>query len=79
MSTQPTLLTRRASRFTRNRHAPDTARPAHRRVAAAGLAIAAVSLAADLVLATIGQAALTVPAAFGKFSFGTYALLTMRE
>jgi hypothetical protein len=31
------------------------------------------------VLATIGQAALTVPAAFGKFSFGTYALLTMRE
>jgi hypothetical protein len=77
MSTQPNLLIRRASRFTRTGPAPDTAPPSHRRVAAAGLAAAAVSLAADLVLATIGQTALAVPAAFGKFSFGTYALLTL--
>jgi hypothetical protein len=46
-------------------------------VLAAGLAAAAVSLAADVVLATIGQAAFTVPASFGKFGFGTYALPTM--
>jgi len=46
-------------------------------VVAAGLAAAVVSLAADLMLATIGQATYTVPASFGKFSFGTYALLTV--
>jgi hypothetical protein len=46
-------------------------------VVAAGLAAAAGSLAGDVVLATIGQAAFTVPASFGKFSFGTYALLTV--
>jgi len=46
-------------------------------VAAAGLAAAAVSLAADLVLVAVGRAAFTVPASFGKFAFGTYALLTV--
>jgi len=42
----------------------------------AGLAAAALSLAADVVLVAIGRAAFTVPASFGKFAFGTYALLT---
>ena len=77
MSTKQTLLARRASRFTRTGPAPDATPPAHRRVLAAGLAAAAASLAADVVLARIGQAAFTVPASFGKFSFGTYALLTV--
>jgi hypothetical protein len=46
-------------------------------VVAAGLAAAATSLAADVVLATIGRAAFTVPPSFGKFAFGAYALLTV--
>jgi len=46
-------------------------------VVVAGLAAAAASVAADMVLATIGQAAFTVPASFGKFSFWTYALLAV--
>jgi len=70
-------LAQRASRLTGTRPAVRTVPPTHRRVVAAGLAAAAVSLAADLILATIGQAAFTVPAAFGKFSFATYALLTV--
>jgi Family of unknown function (DUF6069) len=75
MSFQRSSLAQRASRLTGTGPAPGAAPPAHRRVAAAGLAGAAVSLAADVVLATIGQAAFTVPASFGRFSFGTYALL----
>ena len=51
--------------------------PALRRMAAAGLAAAALSLAADLVLVAVGRAVFTVPASFGKFAFGTYALLTV--
>ena len=70
-------LAQRASRLTATRPAVRTVPPTHRRVVSAGLAAAAVSLAADLILATIGQAAFTVPAAFGKFSFATYALLTV--
>jgi hypothetical protein len=46
-------------------------------VVAAGLIAAAASLVADVALASIGQAAFAVPASFGKFSFGTYALLTV--
>jgi hypothetical protein len=67
----------RVPRLTGTRPAVQTVPPTHRRVAAAGLAAAVVSLAADLMLATIGQAAFTVPAGFGKFAFATYALLTV--
>ena len=70
-------LDHRVSRLTGTRPAVQAVPPTHRRVVAAGLAAAAVSLAADLMLATIGQAAFTVPASFGKFAFGTYALLTV--
>jgi hypothetical protein len=70
-------LAQRASRLTGTRPPAQTVPPTYRRVAAAGLAAAAVSLVADLVLATIGRAAFTVPASFGKFAFGTYALLTV--
>ena len=70
-------LDHRVSRLTGTRPAVQTVPPTHRRVVAAGLAAAAVSLAADLMLATIGQAAFTVPSSFGKFAFGTYALLTV--
>jgi hypothetical protein len=38
-------------------------------VVAAGLAAAAVSLAADLVLVAVGQAVFTVPASFGKMDY----------
>jgi hypothetical protein len=77
MSTQRSSLARRAFRLTATGPASDVTPPAHRRLLAAGLAAAAASLAADVVLATIGRAAFTVPASFGKFSFGTYALLTV--
>jgi Family of unknown function (DUF6069) len=70
-------LAQRASRLTGTRPAVQTVPPAYRRVVAAGLAAAVVSLAADLMLATVGRAAFTVPAAFGKFAFGTYAPLTV--
>jgi Family of unknown function (DUF6069) len=70
-------IAQRSSRFTGTGPAPRTVPPAHRRVAAAGLAAAALSLAADLALATAGQAAFAVPTAFGKFAFGTYAVLTV--
>src|SRR5579863_6459487 len=70
-------LAQRASRLTRTRPPAQTVPPTYRRVAAAGLAAAAVSLAADLMLATIGRAAFAVPASFGKFAFGTYAMLTV--
>ena len=70
-------IAQRASRFTRTGPAPHTVPPAHRRVAAAGLAAAAVSLAADVVLVAVGRAVFTVPASFGKFAFGTYATLTV--
>ena len=70
-------VAQRASRFTRTGPAPHTVPPAHRRVVAAGLAAAAVSLASDVVLVTAGRAAFTVPASFGKFAFGSYALLTV--
>jgi hypothetical protein len=76
MSTQRSSLTRRAFRFTIAGPAAGTAPPAHRRVMTAGLAAAALSLAADVVLVAIGRTAFTVPASFGKFAFGTYALLT---
>ena len=76
MSTRRSSLTRQAFRFTVTGPAPGRAPPAHRRVMTAGLAAAALSLAADVVLVTIGRAAFTVPASFGKFAFGTYALLT---
>jgi hypothetical protein len=46
-------------------------------VAAAGLTAAAVSLAADVVLVAAGRAVLSVPASFGKFAFGGYAMLTV--
>jgi hypothetical protein len=67
----------RPARLTRTGSAPRAVPPTFRRLAAAGLAAAAVSLAADVVLATIGQAAFTVPASFTKFSFATYGLLTI--
>ena len=70
-------VAQRASRSTRTGPAPHAVPPTLRRVAAAGLAAAAVSLAADLVLVAVGQAVFTVPASFGKFAFGTYALLTV--
>ncbi len=70
-------LAQRSSRLTGTRPPIQTVPPTYRRVAAAGLAAAAVSLVADLMLATIGRAAFTVPASFGKFAFGTYALLTV--
>jgi hypothetical protein len=77
MSTQRSSLTQRAFRFTVTGPASGTAPPAHRRVMTAGLAAAALSLAADVVLVAIGRAAFTVPASFDKFAFGTYALLTV--
>ena len=77
MSTQRSSPDQRASRRAGAGQAPDAAPPPHRRVVAAGLAAAAASVAADMVLATIGQAAFTVPASFGKFSFGTYAPLVV--
>jgi hypothetical protein len=70
-------LAHRVPRLTGTRPAAQTVPPTHRRVVAAGLAAAAVSLAADRILATIGRAAFTVPASFGTFAFGTYALLTV--
>jgi hypothetical protein len=70
-------LAQRPARLTGTRPAVQTVPPTHRRVVAAGLVAAAVSLATGLMLATIGRAAFTVPAAFGKFAFGTYALLTV--
>ena len=70
-------LAQRASRLTGTRPLAQTVPPTYRRVVAAGLAAAAVSLAVDLMLATIGRATFTVPASFGKFAFGTYALLTV--
>jgi alpha-1,4-digalacturonate transport system permease protein len=72
MSTQRSSLTQRAFRFTVTGPVPGTAPPAHRRVMTAGLAAAALSLAADVMLVAIGRAAFTVPASFGKFAFGTY-------
>ncbi len=77
MSTPRSSLAQRASRLAGTGPAPQAAPPTHRRLAAAGLVAAAVSLAADIVLATVGRAAFTVPAAFGKFDFGTYSLLTV--
>lgn len=38
---------------------------------------AAVSLAADVVLATVGRAVFTIPVSFGKFAFGAYGPLTV--
>ena len=70
-------LAQRASRLTGTRPPVQAVPPAYRRVVAAGLAAAVVSLAAGLLLAAVGQAAFTVPAAFGKFAFGTYAPLTV--
>jgi len=70
-------LAHRVPRLTGTRPAVQAVPPTYRRVMAAGLAAVVVSLAADLMLATIGQAAFTVPASFGKFAFGTYALLTV--
>ena len=70
-------IAQRASRFTRTGPAPHAVPPTLRRVAAAGLAAAAVSLAADVALVAVGQAVFTVPASFGKFAFATYALLTV--
>lgn len=77
MSTQRSSRSQRAFPLTGTGLARQTVPPAHRRLAAAGLAAAAVSLSADAALVTIGRAAFTVPASFGKFSFGGYALLTM--
>jgi len=77
MPTLRSSLARQAFRRAGIGPAAATIPPAHWRLAAAGLAAAAVSLAADIVLATVGRAAFTVPASFGKFSFGTYALLTV--
>jgi hypothetical protein len=77
MSTHRVLIARRASRAGGSSPAPGAAPPALRRVVAAGLIAAAASLVADVVLASVGQAAFTVPVSFGKFSFGTYALLTV--
>jgi hypothetical protein len=76
VSTPRGLPARRAFRPGGTGAGPEAAPPARRR-AAGGLIAAAVSLAADVVLASIGQAAFTVPVSFGKFSFGTYALLTV--
>ncbi len=77
MSTPRSSLAQRASRLAGTGPAPQAAPPTHRCLAAASLAAAAVSLAADIVLATAGRAAFTVPASFGKFSFATYGLLTV--
>ena len=70
-------VAQRVSRFTRTGPAPHAVPPSLRRVAAAGLAAAAVSLAADVALVAVGRAAFAVPASFGKFAFGTYAVLTV--
>ena len=70
-------LAQRAFRLTATGSSPKAAPPGHRRLAAAGLAAMVVSLVADVVLAEAGRAAFTVPASFGKFSFGTYGLLTV--
>jgi hypothetical protein len=67
----------RVSRFTRTGPAPHAMPPTLGRLAAAGLAAAALSLAADLVLVGVGRAVFTVPASFGKLAFGTYASLTI--
>ena len=77
MSTLRRSLARQAFRRTGTGSASHATPPACRRVAAAGLAATVASLAADIVLVTAGQAAFTIPASFGKFSFGTYALLTV--
>jgi hypothetical protein len=77
MSTHRILIARRASRAGGSSPAPGAAPPARRRVVAAGLIAAAASLAADVTLASIGQAVFAVPGSFGKFSFVTYALLTV--
>jgi len=77
MSTPRSSLAQRASRLAGTGPAPQAAPPTHRCLAAASLAAAAVSLAADIVLATAGRTAFTVPASFGKFSFATYGLLTV--
>jgi hypothetical protein len=70
-------LAQRPSWFTRPGPASHAVPPTLRQVAAAGLTAAAVSLAADLVLVAVGRAVFTVPASFGKFAFGTYAVLTV--
>ncbi len=77
MSTLRSSLARQAFRRTGTGSATKAAPPAHRRLAGAGLAAAVVSLTADVVLVTVGRAAFTVPVSFGKFSFGTYGLLTV--
>jgi hypothetical protein len=77
MSAQRSPLARLSSRAGGSGPESRAAQPARWRVVAAGLIAAVGSLAADVALASIGQAAFTVPASFGKFSFGTYALLTV--
>jgi hypothetical protein len=77
MSTLRSSRPQRAFPPTGSTIAPKAAPPAHRRLLAAGLAAAAVSLLADIVLAAIGHAAFTVPASFDKFSFASYSLLTV--
>jgi len=51
--------------------------PGWRRVAGAGLAAAAGSLVADVVLVAAGRAVFTVPVSFDRFAFGTSVLLTV--
>ena len=77
MSTLRSSPSQRAFPRTGSTAAPKAAPPAHRRLLAVGLAAVTVSLLADIVLAKAGQAAFTVPAAFDKFSFASYGLLTV--
>ena len=47
-----------------------------RRILLAGLLSIAACVVADVVLVAAGTSAFHVPASFGPFNFGTYALLT---
>jgi hypothetical protein len=68
-------LAERAPRLPRINSSPKAVPPANWRLAAASVTAVIVSLVADIVLAAAGHAAFTVPAAFGKFSFGSYTAL----
>jgi hypothetical protein len=77
VSTLRSSLAGQAPRLPRINSSPKAVPPANWRLAAASVTAVIVSLVADIVLAAAGQAAFTVPAAFGKFSFGSYAPLTV--
>jgi Family of unknown function (DUF6069) len=67
----------RAPQLPSSNSSPKAVPPANWRLAVASVTAVIVSLAADIGLAAAGHAAFTVPAAFTKFSFGSYAPLTV--